>query len=100
MRGSGTLLLRDERLWELLDEWLASLRDAAFEAALPPLRRAFSQFTGPERRQMGIRARAGIAAAVSVGRRDGAGEDDWDESRVRRVLGVVTLALGGCVADE
>jgi len=101
LRGSGSLLLRDDRLWQLLTEWLASLGEEAFEAALPLLRRAFSQFTWPERRQMGIKVRTGIATAVSAGRGDGTGqEDDWDESRVRRVLGVVTVALGGCVADE
>jgi len=93
LRGSGSLLLRDDRLWQVLDEWLSSLAQAAFEAALPLLRRAFSQFTGPERRQMGTKVRAGNAVAVAVG----TGGDDWDESRVRRVLGVVTVALGGRV---
>jgi len=100
LRGSGSLLLRDDRLWRLLDAWLSDLGETAFEAAMPLLRRAFSQFTGPERRQMGIKARAGTAAAVSVGRRDGTEADDWDESRARRVLGIVTVALGGSVADE
>ncbi|HYS32138.1 MAG TPA: DUF5682 family protein, partial [Streptosporangiaceae bacterium] len=100
LRGSGSLLLRDDRLWTLLDEWLSDLGETAFEAALPLLRRAFSQFTGPERRQMGVKVRAGTTAAVTVGRRDGTEADDWDESRARRVLGVVAAALGGCVADE
>ncbi len=100
LRGSGSLLLRDDRLWTLLDEWLSDLGETAFEAALPLLRRAFSQFTGPERRQMGVKVRAGMTAAVTVGRRDGTEADDWDESRARRVLGVVAAALGGCVADE
>jgi len=49
---------------------------------------------------MGVKVRAGTTAAVTVGRRDGTEADDWDESRARRVLGVVAAALGGCVADE
>jgi uncharacterized protein DUF5682 len=100
LRGSGSLLLRDHRLWRVLDEWVSGLEQAAFEAALPLLRRAFSQFTPPERGQMGTRVRAGIAVAASQGHGEGTGEDDWDESRARRVLGIVTVALGGCVENE
>ena len=61
LRGSGSLLLRDEPLWNLLDGWLSELSEAAFDAALPLLRRAFSQFSSPERRQMGVKVRAGLA---------------------------------------
>ena len=104
VRGSGSLLLRDEPLWNLLDDWLSSLSEETFDAVLPLLRRAFSQFTSPEREQMGnkVRARhraAGVIAAIAPSA--GADEnDDWDESRARRVLTVVAIALGGCVADE
>jgi Family of unknown function (DUF5682) len=104
VRGSGSLLLRDEPLWNLIDDWLSSLSAETFEAVLPLLRRAFSQFTGPEREQMGnkVRARHRAAGAVAaVAPSAGADEnDDWDESRARRVLAVVAIALGGCVADE
>ncbi|HXL15890.1 MAG TPA: DUF5682 family protein, partial [Streptosporangiaceae bacterium] len=103
VRGSGSLLLRDEPLWNLLDEWLSGLSAEAFDAVLPLLRRAFSQFTGPERQQMGtkVRARHGAARAAGTVATDGSGdEDDWDESRVRRVLDVVAIALGGRVTDE
>ena len=107
VRGSGSLLLRDEPLWNLLDDWLSGLSAAAFEAVLPLLRRAFSQFTGPERQQMGIKVRArreaaGVTGAAGAGVIGGSGaeDDDWDESRVRRVLDVVAIALGGCVTNE
>ena len=100
--GSGSLLLRDEPLWNLLDDWLSGLSEAAFDAALPLLRRAFSQFTVPERRQMGVRARAGLAVGGSgPASQGGTGQDeDWDESRVRRVLDIVAIALGGSVQNE
>lgn len=97
LRGSGSLLLRDEPLWELFDQWLSSLPGAAFEAALPLLRRAFSQFTGPERAQMGAKARTGSGSSQAAGVAAGSGgdADDWDQDRVRRVLEVVAVALGG-----
>ncbi|HEX9515694.1 MAG TPA: DUF5682 family protein [Streptosporangiaceae bacterium] len=103
VRGSGSLLLRDEPLWNLLDEWLSGLSAEAFDAVLPLLRRAFSQFTGPERQQMGtkVRARHGAAGAAGTVATDGSGdEDDWDEARAQRVLDVVAIALGGPVTDE
>jgi hypothetical protein len=49
---------------------------------------------------MGTLARAGLEAAGRAGRQDGTGQDDWHQSRVRRVLDVVTVALGGCVGRE
>ncbi len=101
VRGSGSLLLRDEPLWNLLDDWLSGLSTEAFDTVLPLLRRAFSQFTGPERQQMGIKVRAGHRVAGAVAPQASADEDDdWDLSRVRRVLNVVATALGGCVTDE
>lgn len=100
LRGSGSLLLRDEPLWRLLDGWLSGLSPAAFAAALPLLRRSFSQFSAPERRQMGVKVRAGFAASDGAGPGGGADQDDWDESRVRQVLEVVAIALGGCVENE
>jgi hypothetical protein len=101
LRGSGSLLLRDEPLWNLLDDWLSGLNTEAFDGVLPLLRRAFAQFTGPEREQMGIKVRTAHRVDGATARPDGAGAaDDWDESRVRRVLNVVATALGGCAPDE
>lgn len=56
LRGSGQILVYDESLWSILDEWLDGLTDDAFVPVLPLLRRTFSTFTGPERRQMSERA--------------------------------------------
>jgi hypothetical protein len=101
LRGSGSLLLRDAPLWNLLDDWLCGLSAEAFDGVLPLLRRSFAQFTGPERGQMGIKVRTRHPIDGTAVPSDGtAGDDDWDESRVRRVLNVVAIALGGCVTDD
>ncbi len=102
VRGSGSLLLRDEQLWGLLDGWLSGLGNEAFESALPLLRRAFSQFTGPERRQLGAKAAAGAGsgAARPATWREGGQPDDWDEVRVSRVLPVVAVVLGDPLAPD
>ena len=96
LRGSGTLLLRDEPLWRLLDDWLNGLGPGAFDEALPLLRCAFAQFTPPERRQMAAKVKAGQkarAGGAAVGQ--GSGAQDWDADRARPVLEVVAAALGG-----
>lgn len=62
LRGSGLLLLHDDTLWAILDAWVTALPGDAFNAVLPVLRRTFSAFAAPERRQMGERARHGATA--------------------------------------
>jgi hypothetical protein len=89
LRGSGLLLLRDEALWQMLDEWLCGLAAAEFDEFLPLLRRTFAEFPWPERRQMGERVRAGAAAATGI-----SGGDEWDAGRIGRVLPVLATALG------
>ena len=56
LRGGALLLMHAHDLWTALDGWLAELSDDAFDAVLPLLRRAFSAFSGPERRSMGERS--------------------------------------------
>jgi hypothetical protein len=57
LRGSGLMLVHDESLWHVLDEWVLSLPEASFLVALPLLRRTFATFTRPERRQIGEQVR-------------------------------------------
>lgn len=59
LRGSGLVLLHNSTLWELLDDWMTSLKAESFTELLPLLRRTFSTFTPPERRRMGELARRG-----------------------------------------
>jgi hypothetical protein len=53
LSGSGLLLLHNPTLWQVLDAWVVQLPADTFTALLPLLRRTFSTFPAPERRQMG-----------------------------------------------
>jgi len=66
LQGSGMVLLHDSQLWEALDAWVADLREDAFTALLPLLRRTFSSFPAAERRQLGERARRTILGAPAA----------------------------------
>src|SRR5207237_2856445 len=48
LSGSGLLLLHQQELWALLDQWVGSLNPDHFTAILPLLRRTFSTFPSPE----------------------------------------------------
>jgi hypothetical protein len=89
LRGSGQILLLDEGLWSVVDGWVSSLRPEAFPELLPLLRRTFSTFTVPERRQMGERVRHGHAKPVA-----GQGDEAFDIERAEAVLPLVGRLLG------
>ena len=50
--GSGQLLIHQQELWEMINNWLNSLMIEDFEATLPLLRRAFADFSDSEREKM------------------------------------------------
>jgi hypothetical protein len=82
LAGSGLVLLHQADLWNLLNEWLGTLTEEHFIEVLPLLRRTFSNFPPPERRQMGELAKRGggtAGAAVVV-------KEDIDEGRANRLL--------------
>jgi hypothetical protein len=90
LSGSGLLLLHQPELWGMLDVWLSGLTPDHFTEVLPLLRRTFSTFSPPERRQMGELARSGqsaVSTRVSI-------DEDIDETRANRMLPTFALLLG------
>ena len=89
LRSSGLILLHNEELWQILNEWVGSVKGETFPQLLPLLRRTFSTFTAPERSQIGALARRGAAA-----RSTSITDDSIDEDRARKVLPLVAQILG------
>ena len=52
--GSGTVLVHDRELLEVIDAWVSVLAPDAFVATAPLLRRTFGSFEPAERRQLGM----------------------------------------------
>lgn len=90
LRNSGLILLHDEVLWRVLDEWVCALSPDHFTAVLPLLRRAFASFATSERRQMGARVVSGTSqrAAPPVS------SDDFDQERAVKALPLIAQLLG------
>ncbi len=59
LKGGGTLLLIDENLWLIVNDWVQQLDEESFIQALPLMRRTFSNFTQAERRKLGEKAKHG-----------------------------------------
>jgi hypothetical protein len=89
LSGGGLLLVHDDELLTLLDDWLADIAADAFDDVLPLLRRTFGAFETGERRAIGERIAAGPDAAVGAG--DVAG---LDHERAASVLPTLSLLLG------
>jgi len=89
LKGSGLLLLHDEALWQVLDSWVTALASETFTALLPLLRRTFSTFAAPERRQMGERVKHGLTRPAARA----AASADFDTVRAEAVLPLVAQLL-------
>jgi hypothetical protein len=90
LRGSGILLIHDESIWTLMDDWVCALGSDRFLETLPLVRRTFATFPAPERRQMGSRVKRGPVSAVS---RD-VGDSDFDYVRADAALPLLARVLG------
>src|SRR5579859_6348802 len=89
LSGSGTILIHDDKLRTLLDDWLRGVPADHFTNILPLLRRTFSQFPAPERRVLGERLRRGgeaVPAPVTAG--------DFDVEMARRVVPLLQTIWG------
>lgn len=88
LHSGGQALIHDPALWHLLDSWVLSLPESLFTSLLPLLRRTFSTFPAPERRQIGELAKTGGRAASLTG------EIELDPVRAEKALALVNLILG------
>lgn len=88
LAGSGTVLVHDRELLEVIDAWVSALAPDAFIATAPLLRRTFGAFEPAERRQLGLLLDDEVPVAVS-----GFG-GDVDPARAAAALATVRELLG------
>lgn len=89
LKGSGTILLLDEDLWNLINNWFDSLEEDIFMEFLPVMRRTFSQFSAPEKRKLGEKAKGGGKGNNTLIAISG-----FDEVRAAKGLPVIAQWLG------
>ena len=93
LAGSGTVLLHDAELRDVVDRWLSSLMPADFDASLVLLRRTFGSFEPAERRQL-----MSLLEGATTPDHGGFGRD-VDPDRAAAVLVTVRRLLGLAVHE-
>ncbi|MEM9216143.1 MAG: DUF5682 family protein [Cyanobacteria bacterium P01_F01_bin.150] len=89
LQGSGLLLLHDDAIWQVLDNWITGLSPERFTLLLPLIRRTFASFPAPERRQMGERVRQGRSKTqISLT------AENFDWERANATLPLIAQLLG------
>jgi hypothetical protein len=90
LKGSGSILLVDYDLWNLVNGWVNELNQDTFTQVLPLLRRTFANFTPPERKKLGARAKSGNNTSdVSL-----VSETGLDVERARKGIPIVLQLFG------
>lgn len=94
LQGPGMVLIHQDELWRILDRWLIELPETTFIEMVPLLRRAFADFTGPERRAMGEKVKHLDSATSSSKNTSITKKPNINLKRARLVLPVLKHILG------
>jgi hypothetical protein len=87
--GSGAVLIHYQVLLGMIDTWLCSLADSHFMQILPVMRKTFSVFPQPERRQIGqyiAKGRQGLDSNTAEG--------EFNHQRAAKILPLLGRVLG------
>jgi hypothetical protein len=90
LKGSGTILLIDNDLWSLVNNWVSSLDEETFIRVLPLLRRTFAGFSSPERKKLGEKVKTGGSGIASKR----VAENNIQEERAKQGIPVIMQLLG------
>ena len=90
LRSSGSILLLDDNLWNLVNNWVCSQEKETFMELLPILKRTFSEFSPAERRKLGEKAKAGGAGIQTAT----ASATSHNEEEAVRVIPLIHRLLG------
>jgi hypothetical protein len=91
LHGSGLILLHDDNLWKIIDDWVSSIDEGVFIQVLPLLRRTFSEFHTGERKQIGNRVMQDKTATKTL---SSFTKNDFDTAKAEAILPVIAAILG------
>jgi len=89
LKGSGTILLIDNDLWDVVNNWVQQLDEGTFMQVLPLLRRTFSNYSKPERRKLGEKVKTGGSGSSTMKTTTGI-----DETRAKKGIPVMMELMG------
>lgn len=92
LNRNALVLLHDNTVWQLVDEWLTGLSPEHFLQIVPLVRRSFSNFSKTERRDLGERAARDTTASPTPAAATGAAT--LDSARAQQPIPTLRLLLG------
>ncbi len=92
LSDGGTILVHDDTLFGLVDQWVTGLSTDHFIQILPLVRRTFSTFPAPARRQIGERVKRETGDRALAG--PTASTENWNMARAEALIPTLKLILG------
>lgn len=89
LKDAATVLLLDENIWQVVQQWIQDLDEQSFLDQLPILRRTFSNFNKAEKQKIAAKAKKGDIPSVSLWLKT-----EINEERAKKTLPVLKLLLG------
>jgi len=88
LKDAATILILDDTIWNIVNEWLINLEETIFLQVIPLLRRTFAIYSNIEKRKIAERAKHGKTEPTNVFQ-----PTAIDEMRARKVLPILEKLL-------
>lgn len=92
LRSSGSILLLNDNLWSLVNNWVCSLEKETFMELLPIMKRTFSEYSPAERRNLGAKAKK--HSGSDMAQPQNLIETDYNQEDAAKVIPVIRQLLG------
>jgi hypothetical protein len=89
LKDAGTVLILDDAIWQITNEWVAGLQPEVFQEVVPLLRRTFAVFQTAEKRKIAEKVKHG-----QVGARANAQFAGFNAERAAKVLPILAQLMG------
>lgn len=89
LKDAATVLILDDAIWNIVNQWVASLEEEIFSQIIPLLRRTFSIYSNVEKTKIAEKVKHGKTTAIG-----GKKAMDIDTERAAMVLPVLETLMG------
>ena len=89
LKDAATVLILDDNIWDVVNEWVKALEEEIFLQVIPLLRRTFAIYNSVEKRKIAERVKQGKNQEVNPVMLSG-----MDEERARKILPVLEKIMG------
>jgi hypothetical protein len=89
LKDAATVLLLDEGIWQVVNDWVVTLEESLFIQIIPLLRRTFATYTAVEKRKIAEKVAQGNTPQLQ-----NRASEDFDAENAQRILPVLEKLMG------